>query len=373
MKLTKCKADETIVYMCSNDDLKADYIEPYWMKIKDKTNKNIGEITGYKINIPLITNDILSNTGDSFYELDAISHLCMMLWKYIKNNVQAIKDNPGELYFLNRLELDESNEDIEKEVLTLLKEKYKIVVYSLGSTELFDKFNKMWDEVDYDNYKKMLLATDWVFDEETSFFIHNSPTKDKLEFKEEDYKLENFNTPFESWIKDKGADWINSLWKGIIQQLKFTKHFKQISTLQKENKQEYTELKYLDASKFIKKFTITDFRQSDPSAGYVGEPPEYAKFLRSELIFGTFNRKKYIISFEQDYEVFDEDELTNTISIGAYKGDQEPFDFDVEVWVQGFFEELFDRAYKQYVIENKIGHSIFKAAVNRPTLVIKQH
>lgn len=356
MKLVKRKAAEDLNYLLK-EDITADFVHANWLNIKDENNTIIGTITGYRLNIPLILNDIIRGGDKSAFELDAISGLCSNLWHILKENIEVFKDKSGELFFLNRLELQEINKANEKKILEMLKDKYGFIIYSLGQTELFDDFDRTWIENEYEEYKDFLISTGWE-NIDSFFLFENSELTTKKGYPKNEIKQDDFDTPFEDWIKNKGVNWINSLWQGIIKQRSLERAFSKISELQKRN----VNKSYLDAIKFMKDLKITDFKQIDPRKDYMGEPPSYAKSLRSEAIYATYKKKKYMIRFWQD---IDDNELMEMLSFGTYDkefdgyciGCEELFEDHVESWTEIAFDELFNRCYFEYLSESNSNNS----------------
>jgi hypothetical protein len=366
MKLVNINPDDDLAYILK-EDIEADYIEAKWMNIKNDQNEKIGSITGYRLNIPLITNDILINTGHSCYELDSISELCSELWCLLEDNIEMFKGKSGELLFLNRLELNEPNEDKYNEILNKLKDKYEFIVYSLGTTELFDDFNREWPEGEYDRLKQNILNTGWMLNEKYGFFLYeNVNLTKKTEYKESGNQQGDFKTPFEEWVKYQGVNWLESFWKGMLRQSHVRSHLEKITFLEKVNQEEYLQEGFIEATKFLKKFKIQDFKQFDPEGEYIGIAQSHAKELRSEALYVTYNRKKYMISLNQDLLDFD-DEVMSFISFGTFDkenniyciGCEELFDVTVDSWVTAIVQELFDRVYNQYITEIRNQYSLF--------------
>lgn len=375
MKLYKNKTKKEIDYICEDTN----FLEPYWFDIREN-EKIIGKTTGYRLCIPLLVNDLLTDEL-SFIEFDEISQLCSIFWGYISDNVELLKNRNGYLYFLTSLHIDDKYHESNKEteVLQILAEKFDIVICStVGSGFCDEYFISEKDKNYFVDQEVRLIERGWKKDFEYDFLIKYQAIENKKKYR-------NFSegsikdSPIEHWVKSKGLNWINSLWDGIIKQSRFKENFDKIRHLQKVHFEEYNDCHYLDAIQFLKKLSIIDYKQFDPESGYISNPPSYAKELRDEAIIINFNKKKYAIFLSQDYIDEDMPPITN-ISIGVYQesnnhfiiGDEEPFDDILFSWIESLFDELFSRIYAEFIVETNVSVeeiSIFKAALDGPILV----
>ncbi|WP_428912039.1 hypothetical protein [Niallia sp. Krafla_26] len=366
MKLIKSRRKTEVDYIC--EDISTDYIKPCWFHIKDEQNQDLGTLTGYTFNIPLIINDLLTKK-ESLLEFDSISHLCMCLWDVLEKQVDPLKDQVGDLYFLNNLYLEEYDETIEKDILALLKDKYEMIVYSLGQVELFDTNDITRPEGYFTSRKDMLLDMGWENNNPYGFFVYRGATIEQQPASRQDEEIEEvgYATPVEDWVIRKGLKWLQSLWDGIIKQSSFSEHFERITNLQDTG---------MDGVHFLKILKVKDYKQFDPLDDYIGEAPVYAPILRSEALYITYKRKKYMISFSQD--IWDGNMVEN-ISIGRYdelfKGyvfGQGFFDLDATGWMDEIISDLFNRIYLQYKAESQSMNnqeSLFALALKGPVLI----
>lgn len=172
MQLVKNVMKKEVEFIC--DDIQAKYIHPQWMDIKDDYNKNIGIITGYQLNIPLIISDMFTERN-SLRELDAVSQLCSELWWFLFEHKDELKEVSGEFYFLNNFRLDEGDLDTEKIVLNLLKDKYNVIIYSFGNTEIFDEYAICLSEEWKLKHIQILLQTGWSKENKMKYYIYANP------------------------------------------------------------------------------------------------------------------------------------------------------------------------------------------------------
>ncbi|PFJ31859.1 hypothetical protein [Bacillus thuringiensis] len=367
MKLLKSKKSKEIM-----DDWfeSSNFIQPYWYDILDDQNNKAGIITGYSLNIPFIMNDFTINNGsDSFFEFDGISQLCHYLWSFLSHNKSSFAGKNGNLYFLNNINLfdEKANISKEKEILDILLSKYDLIVYTNGSTEVFDDYFNKRDEGYWDEHEQMLLASGWECDEGYNFFIKENTGKSKRKSTispTPDDSAEN--TPLEFWVKSKGLDWLNTLWDNTIKHSRFDKDWKKLKDFESPN---YDFGVGSPGNKvrpinFIKKVEFVEFLQYDSESGYVCEAPPHAKGLRSEGIVAQYEGELYVIHFWQDYM---DEEISEFVSFGHYNlekntfifdGDTEPFNFTTASWVAEFFIHLFNRIYNEYKNQPKIKDNV---------------
>lgn len=375
MKLYKNKTKKEIDFICEE----ANFLEPYWFDIREN-GETVGKTTGYRLCIPLIVNDLLTEEI-SFIEFDEISQLCSIFWGYISDNLDLLKNRNGYLYFLTSLNIDERHhkKDMETEVLQVLAKKFDIVICStVGSGFCDEYFISEKDENYFVGQEVRLIERGWEKDFEYDFLIKYQAIQNKKKYR--DFSESSIKcSPIEHWVKSKGLNWINSLWDGIIKQSRYKEDFDKIRYLQKSHAVEYNDNGYLDAIQFLKKLSIVDYKQYDPESGYIGNPPPYAKELRDESIIIKFNKNKYAIFLSEDYIDEDIPPISN-ISIGVYQesdnhfiiGDEEPFDDILFSWMESLFRELFTRIYAEFDSETNVGIeeiSIFKAALDGPVLI----
>lgn len=172
MQFVKNSMEKEVDFIC--DDIQTKYIHPHWMDIKDDYNKNIGTITGYQLNIPLIISD-MSTERNSLRELAAVSQLCSELWWFLFEHKDELKEVSGEFYFLNNFRLDEDDLDTEKAALNLLKDKYNVIIYSFGNTEIFDEYAICLAEEWKLRHVQMLLQTGWSKENKMEYYIYTNP------------------------------------------------------------------------------------------------------------------------------------------------------------------------------------------------------
>ncbi|MGX5609548.1 hypothetical protein ACWKTZ_24560 [Bacillus cereus] len=367
MKLLKSKKSKEIM-----DDWfeSSNFIQPYWYDILDDQKNKIGIITGYSLNIPYIMNDFTINNGsDSFFELDGISQLCHYLWSFLSHNKSSFAGKNGNLYFLNNINLfdEKSNIDKEKEILDILLSKYDLIVYTNGSTEVFDDYFNKRDEEYWNKHEQMLLASGWECDEGYNFFIKGNTEKSNRNSATPPTSDDaSENSPLEFWVKSKGLDWLNTLWENIIKHSRFDKDWKKLKDFESPN---YDFGVGSSGNKvrpinFIKNVELVEFFQYDPESGYVCDAPYHSKDLRSEGIVAQYEGQLYLIHFWQDYMG---EEISEFVAFGHYNlekntfifdGDTEPFNFTTASWVAEFFIHLFNRIYTEYKNQPKIKDNV---------------
>lgn len=360
MKLVKRRGDAFVASMIKE---KMDYIKDYWMDITDEDNRTIGVITGYKINIPFLLHNIITEKGTgSFFQLDAISYLCSELWFFLHKHVDLLKGKSGDLYFLNNVHVydNEFSFGKEQEVLRTLIKRTDIVVYSCGRSELFDDFFNRRDTRYWFYHKEMLLKDGWVHDKESDFFIFNHVNIRKKEFPPSEKPIRE--TPYEYWVKMKGLDWMYSFWKAFIKKKCFQKHWHAFKSDIKNNRYEYRKNQYVNPIRFLRNLKFVDFKQYDPKRQYAGAIPLHTENLRSEGVVMTFKNKKYQMFFNQQHKEMIEDEFScGVVLVGVYNkhentfivGADEPFTCTAMDWMEDIFIAFFNAIYEQYEAENQ--------------------
>ncbi|MDU9693295.1 hypothetical protein O0Q50_19170 [Priestia aryabhattai] len=372
MKLLKNKDKTKLTRL--NKEL--NYIQGYWFDIINTAKEHIGTITGYKIHIPLLVNDLLT-TRQSFDEFKKVSPLCSTLLQYLYNNLKQLEEYNGYLYFLNNLHIKEKyiNAKNEEYALTLLKEKMDVVIYSLGSTEDFDPYAKQEkDSNRQEELEKMLFKKGWIQESANNYFVLLGDLKDKRRYKEPPYST-IYDSPFKYWVKSKGRDWANALWKGVINQNKFADHWKEMKFYY--NTSEPTIEKNPIPNTFLREFTITNFFEYKPAI----DDSELSSDTNEQQPNGQalvvkYKHKSYCISYR---EIEIDGIQCKDINFGLFNQEDSSFEFDslinepfnhnVELWLIDFFAEFIERMYKQYIEDIKIPKSFFFYALNGGTQI----
>ncbi|MED1205958.1 hypothetical protein [Heyndrickxia acidicola] len=352
----------------------ANFIESYWYSIKDQEHE-IGILAGYRLNIPLLLNDLLTSR-DSYFELESISELCKDLWFYLDQNPDLLKHKNGYIYFLNHVYMENRNFRMEKltEVLKLLQSKNELIIYSLDYFESDDNYYKEWEAQNGEEIKNLLLQTGWVLEEELGFFLY---TLHPLAFKKKSalHDASIYTAPLEHWVKCKGMDWITGLWKGILKQGKVENELTAIKQLYLENKHDYMTQGYMKPTDFLKRLKIVDYKQFAVHSEYIAQKDP--RDLRSEGLIVRFDKQLYGIFFSQD---FVEGEKFNTIKMGIYDEKTKSFVLNnakksdeniIQNLVKDILSELFNRICIQYriEIESMDYQSIFRRALSKRLLV----
>lgn len=347
-----------------------DFIQPYWYDILDDQKNKIGIITGYSLNIPFIMNDFNINNGsDSFFELDGISQLCHYLWSFLSLNKSSFAGKNGNLYFLNNINLfdEKAKIDKEKEILDILLSKYELIIYTNGSTEVFDDYFNKRNEEYWDEHEQMLLASGWECDEGYNFFVKENMEKSNCKSTTPSTSDDSAeNSPLEFWVKSKGLNWLNTLWENIIKHSRFDKDWKKLKDFESPNYDFGVGSlgNKVRPINFIKKVDFVEFLQYNPESGYVCDAPPHAKGLRSEGIVAQYEDELYLIHFWQDYMG---EEISEFVAFGHYNlekntftfdEDTEPFNFTTASWVAEFFIHLFNRIYDEYKNQLKIKDNV---------------
>ncbi|QJX79997.1 hypothetical protein [Priestia megaterium] len=382
MKLLKNKDKTNLTHL--NKEL--NYIQGYWFDIITATKEHIGNITGYKIHIPLLVNDLLT-TCHSFDEFKKVSPLCSSLLEYLYENLKMLEGHNGYLYFLNNLYIKEEFINTRKEeyALMLLQDKMDVIIYSYGHTEDFDPYAKQDKTLDRrEEHERMLFKKGWMQESANNFFIYIDDLKNKQRYKNPPYLTIN-ESPFEHWVKSQGRNWANSLWKGVINQTKFADHWKKmrfyynISTLPEDNNPVPNDfLRELNIINFIEYKPIIEGDEHDYETD---EPPiERALIVKykqrmhcisytkieiddiecKELRFGILDEEDSLVKSEEDLTVENEEDLSFNFDSSL----DEPFNYNVEVWLIDFFTEFIERMYNQYIEDIKKPKSFFFYALN---------
>jgi hypothetical protein len=334
-----------------------DFLEYRCLDILDDKHGDIGILTGYRIHIPFLLND-MNREGYSFFEFDGNSELCSNLWELLKEKPALLHEKTGYLYFLNNINVNETHLAKEKEVMELLQKEMDIVIYSCGRTELFDDFFDKRDEAYWNQHEQMLLEQG--FKHEWDLYV-SKEKEIKKGLYETDSSLRVKDNPFEFWVKSKGVDWIQSMWLSVIKQNKFGVTWEILKKTMKAAQDNNEEI--LDANQFLKNLRINDFKQYDPEDGYLFKAPSFAKNLRYEGLLVTFKRNKFQVILSQ--ELMDEEVIT-FISIGkwdqAEKGyliEGDLFGLGVEGWMEEIFVDFFDRIHAEYKVQTQAVGNVF--------------
>lgn len=372
MKLLKSKKD-WVDSICEGSN----FIDSYWLDVYNSSNENIGVLSGYRINIPLLLNDMLT-LQHSFLEFDDISDLCQSIWLAIYNNKQWLRGKNGDLYYLDNLHLDNEFRcvETEKKVLQSLEQKMDVVIYSCGSTELEHPFyNEELNDTYWVDHINMLRDIGWEQDEMHSLFIGNGKVKKKKKYKSNP-TTSIMKAPMEHWVKSKGLEWINHLWKGIIQQEHFLGNWSELKDMNRQYK-EVDDPDYLSPIHFLRKLKILDYKEFDYPEKYGYEPLAFSNNRRNESLVVNFENTRYGI-FLSEIPHFDE------LDISIWKYDEEkqkfmfdfypaPFDELLQLNMDDFFIELFERINAQFEAENDpedlYNTSLFNAALYGPILI----
>ena len=134
----------------------------------------IGELFGSIINTKKCLRDIQENNGREFFiDLDGTSQLlcnCAELIIEIENKIP--RNGKGQILFINRISLDSmfNNAVNESMLLNNLKEKYVMIIYSIGRTELIDDFPE-GDDKYTDIYNKSLFDGTWTYYQDIDMFV----------------------------------------------------------------------------------------------------------------------------------------------------------------------------------------------------------
>ncbi|MED4284849.1 hypothetical protein P4679_23280 [Priestia megaterium] len=372
MKLLKNK-DKTILTHLNKE---LNYIQGYWFDIVTATKEHIGNITGYKIHIPLLVNDLLT-TCHSFNEFKKVSPLCSSLLQYLVENLKMLEGYNGYLYFLNNLYIKEEfiNTRKEEHALMLLQDKMDVIIYSLGRTEEFDPYVKQDKPSNrQEEHEKMLFKKGWMQESANNFFISLGDLKSKRRYENPPYSTIN-ESPFEHWVKSQGRNWANSLWKGVINQTKFTEHWQKMRFYYNTS----TASSIVDnpiPNRFLREFNIFNFIEYKLSIEENDSPFEADEQQNGRALVVKYKQKDYCISYR-------ETEIDGTwckfIQFGTFNEEDSSFDFDssieepfshnVEIWLIDFFIEFMERMYSQYTEEIKEPRSFFLPALNRPILL----
>mgnify|MGYP001028122477 CR=1 FL=1 len=364
MKLLKHK-DKKNLSLLSSINKETTFIKGYWFDIINVNNVRIGTMKGYRIHIPLLLNDLLTDSY-AINELNNMSSLCSCLGTYLKSNIEVLKEKNGYLYFLNELHIEEKycSPRIEQLSLSLLQKKMNVIVYSLGQSE-FSEPNL------YKKQESLLLKNNWVQEKSNSFFISPPTDEPKQNYDNLSFSMIE-HSPFEYWVKIKGRGWAQSLWKGIIEQQKYLNHWKEIRATHRNDETNYIS-SALVPHKFLKGFKITDFIECKPdikelqSDGY-----EADEVIRGETMIVNFSGNEYSIYY---LETIVKGVKCIDLSVGAFNekeqyfnfgGDTELFNHEIDLLICDFFIEFFIRLYKQYNQEVNVPEnmSLFRAALN---------
>ncbi|NGY88322.1 hypothetical protein F6Y05_35540 [Bacillus megaterium] len=371
MKLLKNKNKTNLTRL--NKEL--NYIQGYWFDIINAAKEHIGTITGYKIHIPLLVNDLLT-TRQSFDEFNRVSPLCSTLLQYLSDNLKQLEEYNGHLYFLNNLHIKEKyiNAKSEEHALTLLKEKMDVVIYSLGNTEEFDPYAMQEkDSNKQEEHEKILFKKDWIQESANNFFVFLGNLKDKRRYKEPSYST-IYDSPFEYWVKSKGRNWANALWKGVINQAKFAEHWKKMKFYY--NTSEPIVEKNPIPNTFLREFTITNFFEYKPAIHNSKLPSDTYEQPNGQALVVKYKHKSYCISYR---EIEIDGILCKDINFGLFNQEDSSFEFDslinepfnhnVEMWLIDFFVEFLERMHNQFTEEIKEPKSFFLPALDRPVLL----
>ncbi|MFB8425964.1 hypothetical protein ACFC4S_28525 [Priestia megaterium] len=371
MKLLKNKNKTNLTRL--NKEL--NYIQGYWFDIINAAKEHIGTITGYKIHIPLLVNDLLT-TRQSFDEFNRVSPLCSTLLQYLSDNLKQLEEYNGHLYFLNNLHIKEKyiNAKSEEHALTLLKEKMDVVIYSLGNTEEFDPYAMQEkDSNKQEEHEKILFKKDWIQESANNFFVFLGNLKDKRRYKEPSYST-IYDSPFEYWVKSKGRNWANALWKGVINQAKFAEHWKKMKFYY--NTSEPIVEKNPIPNTFLREFTITNFFEYKPAIHNSKLPSDTYEQPNGQALVVKYKHKSYCISYR---EIEIDGILCKDINFGLFNQEDSSFEFDslinepfnhnVEMWLIDFFVEFLERIHNQFTEEIKEPKSFFLPALDRPVLL----
>jgi hypothetical protein len=372
MKLLKNKDKTNLTHL--NKEL--NYIQGHWFDIINATKEHIGTITGYKIHIPLLVNDLLT-TGHSFDEFKKVSPLCSDLLQYLFENLKMLEEYNGYLYFLNNLHIKDKyiNTRREEHALNLLQEKMDVIIYSFGNTEEFDPYAKQEDPSNkQEEYEKMLFKKGWVQESANNYFISLGGTKGKRKYEEPPFST-IYDSPFEHWVKSKGRNWANSLWKGIINQTKYVEHWQKMRFYYNTS----AASSIVDnpiPNRFLREINIFNFIEYKLSIEENDSSFEEDEQPNGRALVVKYKQKDYCISYR-------ESEIDGTwckfVQFGTFNEKDSSFDFDssldepfnhnVEIWLIDFFVEFIDRMYSQYTEEIKEPKSFFLPALDRPILL----
>ncbi|MED2737067.1 hypothetical protein [Bacillus toyonensis] len=331
MKLIKSREINKAHHLCRQSS----FIDDYWFHIKDN-GITIGIVTGYRISIPYLTNDILTNK-DSEIEFEDVSQLCYQLWNFLDVYPEIIKGKNGYLYFLNNIHIDEKYFSFEKEnnVLSLLQSKMDVIIYSCGNTEPFDPwYSEKKGKSYWIKHKSLLLNNNWYHTNDKHYYIYRNPKRQAKGYKY-DSLTSIKETPFEHWFKNQGTNWAQSIWRSIIKDHRFEQHWKSLSNepivLLKDQFDDDIEPIHL-----LKHFKIIDFIQYNPNTRTANGAPSKAVYLRDEGLIIKYKKNRYQIYYSQclindvmfhaiDYGKFDEIEqlyvienVRNAITISAF-------------------------------------------------------
>lgn len=352
MKLIKSRQINKAHELCRQSS----FIDAYWFNIKDN-GVTIGTVTGYRISIPYIINDILTSK-DSEIEFEDVSQLCHKLWEFLDAYPEILKGKNGYLYFLNKIHIDEKYFSFEREneVLSLLQSKLDVIIYSCGKTEPFDPYySEIKSESYWIKHKSLLLNNHWCHTNDNHFYIYKN-TKRQAKAYKYDSLTSIKETPFEHWFKNQGIDWAQSIWKSIIKDHRFYQHWKSLS------KEPTVILKdkfddEIDPIHLLKHFKIIDFIQYNPSTRSASGTPSNAVYLRDEGLIIKYKKNRYQIYYSQclindvlfhniDYGIFDEIEqlyviesLPKALSNSAYSK------------INSLFTHFFKIIFNQYQVE----------------------
>jgi len=379
MKLLKNKDKTSLTRL--NKEL--NYIQGYWFDIVTATKEHIGNITGYKIHIPLLVNDLLT-TCHSFDEFEKVSPLCSGLLEYLYENLKMLEGHNGYLYFLNNLYIKEEfiNTRKEEHALMLLQDKMDVIIYSYAHTEDFDPYAKQDKTLDrQEEHEKMLFKKGWMQESANNFFIYVGDLKNKQRYKNPPYLTIN-KSPFEHWVKSQGRNWANSLWKGVINQTKFAEHWKKmrfyydISTLPGDNNPV--------PNAFLRELNIINFIEYEPVIEGDEYDPEINEHPNERALIVKYKQRMYCISYteietngieckELRFGVLNEEDLLveneEDLSFDFDSSLDEPFNHNVEIWLIDFFTEFIERMHNQYIEDIKKPKSFFFYALNGGTQI----
>ncbi|WP_456364316.1 hypothetical protein [Priestia aryabhattai] len=372
MKIIKHK-DKKNLSLLSLINKKTTFIKGYWFDIINVNNERIGTITGYRLHIPLLLNDLVTDLY-AVNELNHISPLCSRLGTYLRNNVELLKEKSGYLYFLNELQIEEKhrNPRIEKLCLSLLQKKMSVIVYSLGQSDFpVAHPHKQQVHKHLKEQESLLLKKNWIQEKTHNFFI--SPTVNEPKKVYDNFSVLMIeHSPFEHWMKVKGIEWAQSLWKGIVEQPKHIKHWKEIKTTYTSNEKDYAS-SFLDPLRFLKGFKISDFIECKPDIKELhNDGYEIDEVIRGEVMIVTFSGKDYSVYY---LETIANEVKCIDLNVGVFNkkeqhfdfgGDLELFSYEINLLICDFFIEFFIRLYKQYNQEVNVPEnmSLFRAALH---------
>lgn len=369
MNISKHSKKEDIHFICEE----LNYIEPYWLDIHEE-NEVIGIVTGYRMNIPLLLNDLLTEEY-SFIEFDELSELCTYLWSFLSQcKLDLLSGRSGYLCFINNVHIFGSTPSYSKELelFELLEKKNEVLIYSPGTTEIYDDYvNEERDEYYWSEHIVRLMDKGWVNDEDFNFLIKTTPHKRPRKYY--DVNETTITTaPYEHWIKSKGISWIQSLWKANIKQSRYKEVFDEIRLSQNKLDKRI----YFDVVSFLNKLSITDFQQN-----LLENPFTTDTYLRHEGVFAHYNDQKYLITYSLFYKENTQHEHPyEDIKISYCSSDIDGsikrsgrMDENTKNSLAILFSDFFNRLYAQYQAETNINEkdmSLFKAALIKPHLYI---